>query len=114
GRSPAPRPSPRPAPGPQSRAIPMLPSLLPAVASLALLAACVPAIFMTHPLGHDGLVAAAIAALLVWLLLTARRKPAPAGPPEPRGRLWLRRTRGLARWLFVVLLAGWLGPLGLA
>ncbi len=89
-------------------------SLLTAAGLLTLLIAYALAIFMTHPLGHDGLVAAVVAGILVWLLVRARRKPAPADAPESRGRLWLRRTRGLARWLFVVLLAGWLGLIGWA
>jgi endonuclease/exonuclease/phosphatase family metal-dependent hydrolase len=83
--------------------------VLAALALLALLAACGLAIFATYPLGHDGLVALAAGALLIWLLWRARRRPGISPAPATRTQAWLRGVRGLARWLFIVLVAGWLG-----
>jgi endonuclease/exonuclease/phosphatase family metal-dependent hydrolase len=83
--------------------------VLTATALLALLAAFGLAIFLTYPLGHDGIVALAAGALLVWLLWRARPKPGVRATPRARSQAWLRGIRGLARRLSIVLLAGWLG-----
>jgi endonuclease/exonuclease/phosphatase family metal-dependent hydrolase len=83
--------------------------VLSAAALLALLGVGVLAVFATYPLGHDGIVALAVAALLVWLLWRARPKYPGAAVLATRCQAWLRGIRRTARWLFIVLLAGWLG-----
>src|SRR5207249_531875 len=49
-----------------------------------------------------------LAALLVWLLWRARPKRSLAPMLATRCQVWLRGVRRTARWLFIVLLAGWL------
>jgi endonuclease/exonuclease/phosphatase family metal-dependent hydrolase len=83
--------------------------VLSAAALLALVGVCVLAVFGTYPLGHDGIVALVVAVLLVWLLWRARPKHPVAPMLATRCQAWLRGIRRTARWLFIVLLAGWLG-----
>jgi endonuclease/exonuclease/phosphatase family metal-dependent hydrolase len=88
--------------------------VLTAAGLLALLGVCGMALFATYPLGHDGLVALAAGALLVWLLFRARPGRAREALPSTRGRRWQRGVLRLGRGLFVVVLAGWLGLIGWA
>src|SRR5262245_41436823 len=82
---------------------------LAAAGFAVLVGACGAAIFALAPFGHGWCVFAVVAAVLAWLGLGRRRRPAPAAKPPTGRRLWLRRVVGLGRNLVACVLAGWLG-----
>jgi endonuclease/exonuclease/phosphatase family metal-dependent hydrolase len=94
------------------------PTLLAMVLTVAgcalLLGVCVVAIAGLPAFGHIAWTFAAVAAILVYLVLGLRRHPQP-GPRSPTDRQrWFRLIRRGARWLFIAILAGWLGLLAWA
>ncbi len=80
---------------------------------VALLGVCGLAIFSLNPLGYDVLVAAAVSAVLAWLLFRIRRQARPTASPT-RCQAWFRKTVGLGRGVVIALLASWLGLIGWA
>jgi endonuclease/exonuclease/phosphatase family metal-dependent hydrolase len=89
---------------------PTLLALALTVAGLTvLLGACLAGVAALPALGHGGWAFAAVAALLAWLVLGPRLRPRPGvASPTPRQTCG-RRLRGVARVLFAVVLACWLG-----
>jgi endonuclease/exonuclease/phosphatase family metal-dependent hydrolase len=85
---------------------------LAVVGVTGLLALCVVAMAALPALGHIGWTFTGVAACLLCLAVGIGRK-LETGPVSPTGRQrWFRRLCGGARWLFVAVLAVWLGLIG--
>jgi endonuclease/exonuclease/phosphatase family metal-dependent hydrolase len=84
---------------------------LTAIAVVALAVVCVAGIAFVPAFGHVWWTVTAVGAVLGWLLLglRRRRRRRPDGEQPAWRQRWFRRTVGLARVLFVGLLACWLG-----
>ncbi len=89
---------------------PTVPAIVLTLAGCALvLAVCVVAMAGLPAFGSIGWTFTAVAAILVCLVLGVRRKlPSEGTSPTARQR-WFRRIRGGAGWLFIAMLACWLG-----
>jgi endonuclease/exonuclease/phosphatase family metal-dependent hydrolase len=89
-----------------------LAAVLPLLGLVALLGACIYAIFAMNCFGHEWAVGGAAAALLVGVVLGPRLLPGAGGEPPSGWRRLCRRLRGYLRKALAVVLACWLGLLG--